>query len=396
MPLTVLHLTPYLAPAWAFGEVPRSVWRLAQTQAEHGLNVTVLTSDARAPHERLPSGVAEVDGVRVVRVKNASAELRSWLGISTPVGFRRAARDVLASLRPDVVHLHEVWTVENWRIAPLVSPHTPMLLSTHGVCGPPRATLAWRARAAMFSRMFERLVHVVASSPADASQTREVFAAAGASLRADQFSVMPHGIEREPSMHAPKRSVAKQQLGLEDVPVVLVSGPIAGQACGDTILRACEGLRQHVSRLQFVYADSTHGRDQAADALARIETHARVRCVGPLRGADALVALAAADACVLPNLSSVPRQTVMNALLMNRPILTGKDDDAGVAASGAALVVNNSVSAWTDALLGLLRHPGTAQRMQARGQELAARQSWPGVATSVRELYEHLLGPPPV
>ena len=42
----VLHVTPYLAPAWAFGPVPQRVFELARAQSARGLTVTVLTTDA--------------------------------------------------------------------------------------------------------------------------------------------------------------------------------------------------------------------------------------------------------------------------------------------------------------------------------------------------------------
>ena len=72
--MTILHVTPYYAPAWAYGPVPARVAQLAQAQASAGHQVTVLTTDAMAPHERLPPGESTLDGVRVIRVPPAVLE----------------------------------------------------------------------------------------------------------------------------------------------------------------------------------------------------------------------------------------------------------------------------------------------------------------------------------
>lgn len=128
----VLHVTPYYPPAWAFGDVPRRVEELARAQIERGHSVTVLTTDAMAPHERLPAGETVVDMVRVVRVPSVSSSLRIWLGWSTPIGLRRRARALLAEGRFDAVHVHELVTIETLRVVPVV-PHTiPIVASLHG------------------------------------------------------------------------------------------------------------------------------------------------------------------------------------------------------------------------------------------------------------------------
>ena len=142
---SVLHITPYLAPAWAHGPVPAAVWTLATAQAGRGWHVSVLTTDAVAPHERVPAGSSNVNGVHVVRVRNAVGLITSWMQISTPVGWTRAARALLAQ-PPRIVHLHELRSLEARLIAPLVPAGTVLLASTHGYESQVQMPLSSRAR----------------------------------------------------------------------------------------------------------------------------------------------------------------------------------------------------------------------------------------------------------
>ena len=111
--LSVLHVTPYLEPAWAYGSVAYEVAALARAQVALGYRVSVITTDALAPHERLPSGEVHVDGIRVVRVRNVSGATQTWLRLSTPLGIARSARALFAEQQIAIVHLHELRTVEN-------------------------------------------------------------------------------------------------------------------------------------------------------------------------------------------------------------------------------------------------------------------------------------------
>ncbi|MCC7208711.1 MAG: glycosyltransferase, partial [Anaerolineae bacterium] len=104
----ILHVTPYYAPAWAFGGVVSAVSGLAAAQAARGHRVTVLTTDALDVARRNPLHREVIDGVVVVRCRNVSHALRAKLNFSSP----RRWRSTFAVLQPpDVIHMHEVRTV---------------------------------------------------------------------------------------------------------------------------------------------------------------------------------------------------------------------------------------------------------------------------------------------
>ena len=129
--LHVLHVTPCYAPAWAYGRVPQAVAALARAQTARGHSVTVLTSDAVAPHEREAAGERVEDGIRVIRFRNASGLLRWWLNLSTPVGLAAIVRALLAREAVDVLHLHELHTVENRIVLRVVNDSAAVVASAY-------------------------------------------------------------------------------------------------------------------------------------------------------------------------------------------------------------------------------------------------------------------------
>ncbi len=128
--MNILHLTPYYAPAYAFGGVTRAVEGMARALADRGHTVTVLTTDALSPTERCSGSPDELrDGVRVVRARNLWP--RGRLNLSSPLTMERLATDLLAEA--EVLHLHEFRTVENLLVTPMAARRgLPMVLSPHG------------------------------------------------------------------------------------------------------------------------------------------------------------------------------------------------------------------------------------------------------------------------
>ena len=187
-----MHVTPYLAPAWAYGPVPAAVWDLARAQAASNTSVAILTTDAVAPHERQPVGAFMLDGVRVVRVRNVSGLIRTWLDTSTPLAMARRARDLFAATTPDIVHLHELRTVENWRVIASVPPGTPVIGSTHGVWREPHSgTWSTRVRERLLRSVLRRLDHVVVQSDDEVVLVREMWSRQRLRLTDERVSVVP-------------------------------------------------------------------------------------------------------------------------------------------------------------------------------------------------------------
>ena len=128
--MNILHVTPYYAPAWAYGGVVRAVYGLATAQATLGHSVTVLTTDTASPTQRLAVSREIIDSVAVIRCHNMVGPLRR-LNLSSPFGVRRALSQLPAT--PDIIHCHELRTVENLLVtASRRAAHVPLVVSLHG------------------------------------------------------------------------------------------------------------------------------------------------------------------------------------------------------------------------------------------------------------------------
>ena len=89
--------------------------------------------------------------MHVFRVRNLSNALRGRLNLSTPVGIEAAARDLIQKHAIDVVHAHELRTVENLRVAPLINRlGVPLVVSPHG-------TLPYETGRSIIKRLWDRL-----------------------------------------------------------------------------------------------------------------------------------------------------------------------------------------------------------------------------------------------
>src|SRR5258708_26238685 len=85
--LNILHVTPYYAPAFAYGGVVSAVTGLATAQAQRGHRVTVLTTDALTRPQRNSMLRETIAGVDVIRCRNVSSVLLARLNLSFPPGF---------------------------------------------------------------------------------------------------------------------------------------------------------------------------------------------------------------------------------------------------------------------------------------------------------------------
>ncbi|MCS7070873.1 MAG: glycosyltransferase, partial [Anaerolinea sp.] len=130
--MRIVQVTPYYAPAYAFGGVVRAVEGLTRALIQRGHTVTVLTTDALTPTTRYPGpSVEHLDGVQIIRVPNLSIWLRGRLNLSTPLHMRRCGDAAIAAA--DIVHLHELRTLEAQIAVPLaVRAGVPVVLSPHG------------------------------------------------------------------------------------------------------------------------------------------------------------------------------------------------------------------------------------------------------------------------
>lgn len=381
-----LHLTPYYAPAYAFGGVVRAVEGLTQALARRGHQVTVLTTDAGERFARLDAPPEAMrQGVRVLRLPNRWPALRGRLNLSTPQGLGRA----LDARLPDVdgVHVHEFRTLENLLALQRVArAEKPLVLSPHGTLkqstGRGAAKKLWDA---LFSPGQARLLtRVVALSDGEAEDVRHLWARWG--LEAP-LSQIPNGVDPAPYQHLPDPAPLRARYGLGAARIVLFMGRLHARKGVEALLRAFLAADLGEARLLMV------GPDEGMLPTLRALADERVIFTGYLAGEARLMALAAADVFVLPAVGEGLSMASLEALAAGVPVILSPGCYLPEAASyGAGIVTEPTVSALTEALEALFSDAERHQRMRQRARHLIAQRfTWDAVAARYEALYEAVL-----
>jgi glycosyltransferase involved in cell wall biosynthesis len=391
--MIILHVVPYFAPAWAFGGVVRAVAGLARAQVDAGHEPIVLTTDALTRSTRLPQGATTVDGTSVLRVRNRSSAARSRLNLSTPVNFRAALDGLLERHAVEVVHCHELRTIETLHVARLPAPTAPArIVSPHG-------TLPYTSGRTVAKRAWDRLLAkqmlpafdaVAALTPAEAGDARSLWARFQVPIDDAQIRIVPNGVDPAAFAGRPAREAARARWHLGNGPVVLFLGRLAERKGVDLLVQAfAEAARGRPdARLLIAGPDEGAGR-QVRAAVARLGLSDRVTHAGLLSDDDRLAALAAADLFALPAIGEGLPVAALEALACGVPVLASPDCHLpDLETEGAGLVVARTPAAWAAALGQLVDDEARRDTMSTRARSLACRRyTWARVAAEMDAAY---------
>jgi glycosyltransferase involved in cell wall biosynthesis len=389
--MTVLHVVPYFAPAWAFGGVCRAASDLSRAQARAGHRVVVLTTDALSRTARLPAGELDVDGVRVIRLRNVVHTARARLNLSTPRGLAATVRRLLDDA--DVVHCHELRTVETLRAcrvgaaggaAIVLSPHGTLTYAT----GRRRAKRIWDALFAR--RTLPAFDAVLALTGSERAQVQALWASYGVPLAAERMPVIPNGVDICAFLRLPAREDARARWALGSGPVVLFLGRVAPRKGLSLLVEAFATLASGFPRARLLVAGPDEGAEAAARAaVRRLGIADRVVFAGPLSGDARLAAFAAADVFALPAAGEGFSVAALEALACRVPVVLSPDCGfQEVAEQGAGVIAAPSAPALADALRDLLGDRPRLAEMRERAWRLAGeRYSWANIAPRVDAAY---------
>lgn len=381
--MNILHVTPYYAPAYAFGGVPRAVEGMAVALARRGHEVTVLTTDALSQTERTTDTKTVRDGVRVVRAPNAFVWLRGRANLSTPVNMRAAGADLIQAA--NVIHCHEFRTVENWLITPLAAQHgKTLLLSSHG-------TLPHGTGRSALKTMWDRLISppiarrfhaAIGLTDAECADVRALWRTFGADC---PCYVVPNGVDMEAFASLPDAAAFRRQHHLGDAKVVLFMGRLHPRKGADVLARAVQQLnKDDGDDVRLLVAGPDEGLQPRLDAMAREDE--RIVLAGYLTGEARLAAFVAADAFALPAVGEGLPMSVLEAMAAGLPVVVSPGCNLPeVAQYGAGQEVPAEVGALAGALRAVLADDGT---MAGAARRLVrARFTWAAVAAQLEQVY---------
>ena len=387
----ILHLSPYYAPAYAFGGVVRAVEGMAGALVQRSHQVTVLATDALDQTRRYHGAEDErLDGVRILRCKNASHFLRGKLNLSTPRNLKRTAAALLSDA--DLLHVHEFRTVENLLALPAAQAlGKPVVLSPHGTLalgtGRSRLKMGWDSL--LSPRIARRIDHVTALTAAELTDARTFWHTWNPRQNPPSFSVIPNGIHLEHFADLPAAADFRRRYSLGMMPTVLFMGRLHRRKGLDVLIQAFQQADVADSRLLIA------GPDEGM--LGRVQELAagddRIVIAGYLSGADRLCALAAGDVFALPATGEGLSIAVLEAMAAGMPAVLSPGchmDD--VAAAGAGYTVAASPDDFAPKLRLLLTDSRRrAQMGRAARQLIAKKHTWGLIAAQLESVYEALL-----
>ncbi|MBL8132422.1 MAG: glycosyltransferase [Anaerolineae bacterium] len=387
--MRVLHVTPYYAPAYAFGGVTRAVEGLTLALARAGHEVLVLTTDAGSQNARLEAPPEETrGGVRVVRVPNLSVRARGRFNLSTPLGMRRRAERLLAGV--DVVHCHEFRTLDNWLVTPPVRRlNLPLVLSPHGTLtlqtGRGGLKALWdRLLSPAMARRFAAVVGLAEAETDDARAAWSRFAPG----HAPHFLTIPNGVDLETFAALPDGRAFRARYGLGDAPVCLFLGRLHPRKGVEALTRAF--LAANLPAARLILAGPDDGALAAVQPL--IAGDPRVVLTGYLDDRERLEALAAADLFALPAVGEGLPMAALEAMASGLPVILSPGCNLPEAAErDAGLVVEAAVEPLAAALWLLLTDRARRVTMGTNARALVRdRFTWDQVAGQYVALYATL------
>ena len=384
--MNILHLTPYYAPAYAFGGVTRAVEGMARALIERGHTVTMLTTDALSQTERYTGALDVVqEGVRVTRLRNRSLRLRGQFNLSTPFGMNATAADLLKDV--DILHTHEFRTAENLLVTPIAAKlNIPMVLSPHGTLtlstGRGALKSAWDRL--LSPSVARRIGMVVGLTLQEAEEARTAWKSFGLDPARTRFEVVPNGVNADEFAHLEGRSAFRERYGLGDSVVCLFMGRLHPRKGVEALVRAFNQANIPNSRLLIV------GPDEGMLALLQAIKGDQTVITGYLDGQKRLAALAAADLFCLPATGEGLSMAALEALAAGLPtILSPGCNLPEVAQVGAGLIVEPQVEPLAAALRDLLPDADRRAAMASAGQRLVReRFTWASVAAHLEAVYQ--------
>jgi glycosyltransferase involved in cell wall biosynthesis len=385
----ILHVTPYYAPAYAFGGVVSAVQGLAEAAAAAGARVTVVTTDAlNQQGERAQPPSEMLNGVKVVRVANVLPALRTRFNLSTPRRFGSVVDFMLRNA--DVLHLHEFRTVEA-----LIASHravkrgVPIVLSPHGTLtyATGRSALKRRWDRWLSPYVAQRVAAVVALTKAEADEVRALWATFWPRQHPLSVYVVPNGVDLAAFARLPDPAPFRRRWGLQAAWTVLYMGRLHPRKGADRLAAAFQLANLPDAQLLIVGPD-----EGLRETLLRLNDP-RIVLTGYLSGEERLAALACADVFVLPAVGEGLPMTALEAMACGVPVILSPGCHLPeVAEVGAGLIVDPEPRALSNALQAVLNDETARRPMSAAARRLVEeRFTWERAAAQMQAVYDQLV-----
>jgi glycosyltransferase involved in cell wall biosynthesis len=363
----ILQVTPYFAPAWAYGGPPRVMTDYARGLAALGHDVDVFTTDVLDADERATPARETIDGVRVRRFRNASNSLawrtKKYLPLALPVALARSAGTY------DAIHVTDARTVPTAAAYLAASGrHVPLVVSAHGSLG--RSEGLRRKVKDAYDRALVR--PMLAKSPLLLAQTRHeatMYEQLGGRPSATKLLPLP----LPPLPEQTETGAFRTQIGVgPDERLLLFLGRINHLKGLDILIESIEPLLGSGTTLAVVGRDDGQ-LTELQRQFAALFVDGRVRFAGALYGDDRFAAYADADVFCLtpPHWEETSVASLEAAASGTAVVLSEQAELPGIEEAGGGFLVPLEPTAIREAVAAALERPvelGDAARQHVLAQ----------------------------
>jgi glycosyltransferase involved in cell wall biosynthesis len=379
--MRVLHVLPSLSPHW--GGPVYFTRHLSTELAGRGISCVVFATKGPL------TGRGQAISGAEVRLFDTDVWSKGWIAHSPGLG-RALAMEVA---RVDVVHIHELWHYPHWAALRAATQHrVPFVISPHGQFDPwmlrhrgwakrlYAPVLLWPSLRRTFA------VHVLTKR--EAAQARafgvrrpmHVIPNAVDISRQDRLTVRDRFFARHPELRGKR--------------LVLFIGRLHPQKGVDILLEAFARVVPSVpaAHLLITGPDEVGIEADLRAVQCKLGLARHITFTGPLYGGDKDEELAAADVFVLPSRAEGQSSAMLEAMASGVPVVVSMPANSpDVASASAGLVAGLSPEAVAVAIDYLLRNPGQAEAMGARGRTLVQQHfTWRAVGDQFVSLYNQV------
>jgi glycosyltransferase involved in cell wall biosynthesis len=383
MPIRVLHVSAYFAPAFVYGGPPRTIHALCKALGAAGVDVEVMTTTANGPGEPLPAAVGTPRIYDGVKTRYFPVGRPAWAWRAPSLGTALEAE--ISGY--DVVHIHGLWHWPAWQAAAAARrASVSYVISPRGMLEPEALAIRPARKAAAFF-MFERR-NLQRAAFLHATSAHEA-----ATLSARRFgppvALAPNGVNAE-AVFCSDPVPALRRLGIDpQARFILYLGRVHPIKRLDLLAHAAAKLRERNASIVIAGPDSG---SRAKLAPMFEASGLRTYWTGAVEGSEKAALLTAARALVLCSDSESFGMSVAEAMAAGTPVVTSSTCPWQIAASkGAGFSVPQTAGAIAGALDEILADDRRAREMGARGRALVLEHySWSAAAGVIAAEYEKI------
>lgn len=365
--MRLLHVVPTYLPATRYGGPIYAVHGLCRALAARGHEVSVFTTNVDGAGESdVPlNAPVDRDGVRVRYFKSEFRRLYRSRGLA------RALREEITTF--DAVHLHSVFLWPTYAAARVAAnAGVPYVVSPRGMLVPELIRERSRLLKTAWLRLFERRTFARAARIHFTSHA-EWDDAARVGIALPNPFVVPNGIDLIPRPPIPR-----------DARTILYLGRISWKKRIDRLIDALPQIRD--ARL-IIAGNDDEGLTPSLEKRVRDSGLAdRVTFLGTIDSARKWELLARATVFALPSLSENFGNVVLEAMMMETPVVLtpGVGLAPDVAEAHAGVVTDD----FAGAIGTLLDDASSRDQMGRNGRALVeSKFTWPAVAAAMEEAY---------